>query len=91
MSALERKPEVTASTADEDLGPAETAEEYRGAPHDSLGDWTSLTPEEQVAEVPVVTREEPGCNWRKTRRFSPQSKLRAFSSVVSQEKSDLPS
>ena len=44
MSALERNPEVLAST------PA-TAEESRGAPLNSRGDWTSLRPHEWVPEV----------------------------------------
>ena len=70
--------------------PAATAEESRGAPRDLGGDWTSLRPHEWVPEVPVITREEPRCNSRKTRRFSPERELRPFSTAVSREKSHLP-
>ena len=52
--------------------PADTAEESPGAPHDLRGDWISLRPQERVPEVPTVTREEPGLNSRRNRRFSPQ-------------------
>ena len=37
-----------------------------------------LRPHKWVPEVPVVTREEPRRNSRKTRRFSPQRQLRLF-------------
>ena len=41
------------------LAPALTGEESREAPRNSLGDWPFLRPQEQVPEVPVVTREGP--------------------------------
>ena len=63
------------------LAPAATAEESQGAHSDSRGDWTSLKSHERVAEVPVITQEKPSCNMRKTRRFSPQSDLRPFSTA----------
>ena len=57
---------------------AATAEESRGAPRNLGGDWILLRPHKWVPEVPVVTREEPRRNSRKTRRFSPQRQLRLF-------------
>ena len=63
--------------------PAATADESRGAPRDSGGDWTSLMPLVRVSEVPIVTREEPHSISRKTSRFSRQGELRPFSAVVS--------
>ena len=73
---------------------AATAEESQKAPRNSHGDWIFLRPHEWFCEVHIVTREEPQvccCNWRKTRRFSPQREMRAFSTAASWEKSHLPS
>ena len=67
-------PKLQMKTSD----PAATAEESRGAPRDSRGDWTSLRPHERVTDVPVVTREEPRRNSRKTRRFLPHRELSPF-------------
>ena len=39
--------------------PAATAEEFRGAPGDSHGDWASLRLHKWIPAVPVLTREEP--------------------------------
>ena len=39
--------------------PPEAAEESRGAPRNSHGDWTFLMPQERVPVVPFGTREEP--------------------------------
>ena len=50
--------------------------------------------DERVPEVPIGTQEQPQvscCNSRKTRRFSPQSKMRPFSAAASLEKSQLSS
>ena len=59
MSALERKPEVPASTPDEDLGPGS---DWRGLPRGfSKLTWRLGFPEatQWVTEVPVVSQEEP--------------------------------
>ena len=74
--------------------PAANGEESREDPRNSHGDWMFLRTQERVREVPVLTREEPqvSChNLRKTRRFSPRREMRPFSTVVSREKSHLPS
>ena len=73
---------------------AATGKETRETPHNSRGDFTFWRPQEQVPEVPVVTRGEPQvscCNSIKNRRFSPPREMRPFSAVASQEKSHLPS
>ena len=92
MSALERNPEVLASTQMRTSAPEATAEESREAPRNLPGDWTFLRPHKRLPEVPVITPEEPQVCWRnltKTRRFSPQSEMRPFSAVASREKSHL--
>ena len=58
MSALERNPEVPASTPDGTLTQAATAKESREASGKSHRDWTFLKPLQQVPEVPIITREE---------------------------------
>ena len=91
MLALERKPDVPASTSDEDLGPSC---DYRGilrGPSRFSGDGTYLRPHERIPEVPVITREEPRHTSRNTRRFSPQRELRPLSSGASRDKYYLPS
>ena len=70
--------------------PAATAEESRGAPSDSCGDWISPKPNEQIPDVPVVTQQEPCLNSIKP-RISPQSELRPFSTAASRDKSHLTS
>ena len=73
-----------------DLAP--TAEESCEDPLSSHGDWTSLSTQERVPEVPNVTREETqvSCrNSRKTRRFSPQCEMRPFSAAAFREKSHI--
>ena len=71
MSALERKPEVLASTPDQDLGPGSHC---RGMPRGpSLLAWRLDLPEphERVLEVPIITRKQP----RATRDKSGDSPL----------------
>ena len=69
MLGLDRKPEVLASTPDEDLSLAVTAEKLQEAPHQSHGDWTFLGPHERVPEVPVKIRE--GTQFYATTREKP--------------------
>ena len=92
-SALERNPDVLASTSDEVSAQTMTGEESREAPRNSHGDWTFLRQHERVSEVPIVTREENqvSCHTlRKTRRVSSQRGMGPFSGEVSREKSHLP-
>ena len=78
MLALERNPELPASTPAEDLRPGRDGRGIRVAPPESRGDWSSLRPRKRVPEVPILTPEEPCHNSRETRRFSPQDELRSF-------------
>ena len=90
LPALRFRPHFQMRTKD----PALTGEQSREGPHNSNGDWTFLRQHERVPEVPVVTREEPQVSCRtsrKTRRFSPQSEMRPFSTAGSREISYLPS
>ena len=83
MSALERNPELQASTPAEDLGPIINCRRIPRGP--SRLAWRLDLHETHVwvSKVPIFTPEEPHCNSRKTRRFSPQRKLRTFSSGTS--------
>ena len=86
MSALEKNPEVLASSSDEDLGHSPIRQESREAPRIWHGDLTFLRQHEWVPEGPVETREEPKvsfCNLRETSRFSPQREMRSFSTAAS--------
>ena len=91
MSAVERNREVRASSPDEDFGCGSDCRGILRGP--SLLAWRLdlLGPQEQILEIPFVTREEPLRNMRTTRKFSPHRGLRPFSTVASQEKSHLPS
>ena len=94
MLALERNPEVPASTPDEDLGLGSDCRGISRDPRNSHEEWTFLKPQEWIPDDPIVTEEEPQVcchNSRKTRRFSPQHKMRPFSAVASREKSHIPS
>ena len=94
MSALERNPEVPASTTDEDLGLGIDWKGILRGLHNLHGDLTFLRQHEHVPEVPVVSREEPHvshCNSRKGRRLSTPRNIKTFSEALSREKSHLPS
>ena len=91
MSELERKHEATASTPHEELGSGSDCRGIGVAPRESRGRWTTQKPHNRIPEVPIVTREEPRRNSRKSRRYSPQRELRPFSEAEYPEKSELPS
>ena len=81
MSALERNPEVPASTPDEVVCPSPNGEESREAPRNSNGAWTFLRQHEQAPEVPVAIQHVPrvSChNSRKPWRFFPPCEMRPF-------------
>ena len=101
---LQRNPKIYVGTGEEQrfrpqlqmrtLAPVVTIEESQEAPGNSHEDWSFLGPYKWVSEVTILTREEChvcGHNWRTTRRFSPRCELKPFSTVVSREKSHLPS
>ena len=57
MSALERNPQVPASTPHMVLGPGIDGEESREAPEQLAWGWPFLRPPERVPEVPILSRE----------------------------------
>ena len=61
MSALERNPQVLALTPHKVLGPSIDGRGNPRGPREatefSHGDWPFLRPQEQVPEVPVLSRE----------------------------------
>ena len=77
------RPQIHMRTSD----PAAIAEETRGEPRDSRGDWTSLRPHKRVYQVPIITQKLPRHNSRKTKSFSLKYDMRYFSAEMSREKS----